>query len=675
MMTSPTLEDFFAPLILRAAHHSHRQLVCVDKDLATVLAGFDETQAPLIVGSAEHGLSWRQAQQKLGQECGHIVVEVNAQFNAEAFCAIVGCCRAGALIVLRIADGVEDMPPSVQRLLRCLSEDDSVAFHCHWQHRLPRERSVRPQTHSVTQKDAIAAVEKVVTGHRRRPLLLSADRGRGKSAALGMAAANLMMKKPRRIIVSSPSPAHASTLFHHLKATLQVDDAGQKIDYQGSQIRFIAPDVLLQDAPAADLLLVDEAAAIPLPIISQWLNQYSRVAIATTEHGYEGTGRAFTLRLKQMLDAEQPQWRTLKLTAPMRWADDDPVERTLNALFLLNGDDDLATERADMLETEWVKNVVIEPISRHQLYQDEACLRQLFTLLIAAHYQTSPNDLARLLDDDALLIFAGWRNDKLVAACVVSQEGGVDWQTCQAVVAGQRRIKGHLFSQSVAAHLGEAEVLRDRLWRVQRIAVSEPYRHQGVGRRLLAVVNQHAAEASVVGVGVSFGATASLTPFWFKQGFKPVKLGLKRDQASGCYSLQMIKPIQPLRWCDLALRLFRQSLPIQMLTSHQRMETDIAMSIIAGLPTTPLPEEVRQQLDGFVAGGVGVDAALSSLQAWLYHHIRCDGKKGENATLPILVSRILLGLPWSVVCTRYQLAGKKDAESRIRDYVHMHLTT
>ncbi|OOE48879.1 hypothetical protein, partial [Salinivibrio kushneri] len=93
------------------------------------------------------------------------------------------------------------------------------------------------------------------------------------------------------------------------------------------------------------------------------------------------------------------------------------------------------------------------------------------------------------------------------------------------------------------------------------------------------------------------------------------------------------------------------------------------------LPTTPLPEEVRQQLDGFVAGGVGVDAALSSLQAWLYHHIRCDGKKGENATLPILVSRILLGLPWSVVCTRYQLAGKKDAESRIRDYVHMHLTT
>ncbi|MPS30854.1 tRNA(Met) cytidine acetyltransferase [Salinivibrio sp. VYel9] len=674
MMTLPTLEDFFEPLILRAAHYSHRQLVCVDQDLATVLAGFGETQPPLLVGNTEYGLSWRQAHQKLGQECGHIVVEVNAQFNAEAFCAIVGCCRAGALIVLRIAALDNEMPPSVQRLLRCLSEDDSVAFNCHWLHRLPQQRPAKHQTHSVTQDDAIAAVEKVVTGHRRRPLLLTADRGRGKSAALGMAAANLMMKKPRRIIVSSPSPAHASTLFHHLKATLQIDDAGQHIDYQGSQIRFIAPDALLQDAPAADLLLVDEAAAIPLPIISQWLNQYSRVAIATTEHGYEGTGRAFTLRLKQMLDVEQPQWRTLKLTAPMRWADDDPVERTLNALFLLNGDD-VGSDQTDMLETGWVNDMVIEPLSRQQLYRDEACLRQLFTLLIAAHYQTSPNDLARLLDDDAGLIFAGWLNNKLIAACVVSQEGGLDWQTCHAVVAGQRRIKGHLFSQSVAAHLGLAEVLHDRLWRVQRIAVSEPYRQQGVGQRLLATVNKHAAEASVVGVGVSFGATAVLTPFWFKQGFKPVKLGLKRDQASGCYSLQMLKPIQPLKWCDQALRLFRQNLPIQMLTSHQRMETDIAASIIAGLPTAPLSEEVRQQIDGFVAGGVGVDAALSSLQAWLYHHIGGVRKNDENATLPILVSRILLGLPWSVVCTRYLLAGKRDAESRIRNYIQTHMTT
>lgn len=668
-MTSSTLQQCFADLIHSAVLRAHRQLVCIDYSLDFIVAAFDASATPLIIGHTEEGLSWRQARQKLGQECGHIVVEVGADFNAEAFCAIAGCCRAGSLILLRLAAPKEALPPSVRRVVRQLESDESVAFFLRHQVRRPTEVLPLPCQHEVRQENAIEAVKKVATGHRRRPLLLTADRGRGKSAALGIAVAQLVLNKPRKIVVSAPTPAHAATLFGHIKSSLGINTQGQIIDYQGSDIRYIAPDTLLQETPLADLLLIDEAAAIPLPMLSQCLHQYSRVAIATTEHGYEGTGRAFTIRLKQLLDAEQPQWRSLRLTAPMRWADNDPVERTLNSLFLLDVDQSESIFSEDERQAVMLDNIVVQRLSPSQLLMNEPLLRSLFALLLAAHYQTSPNDLARLLDDDSIIVWVGSVAGELVSACVINEECRLNAELSRAVVAGQRRLKGHLLSQSLAAHLGTPAILHQSLWRVERIAVAETYRHQGLGQQLIAAVAQAATNVDVSCLGVSFGATARLSQFWLKQAFEPVKLGLKRDQASGCYSLQMVKPIKRLAWLEDGVALFRHSLPIQWMTTHQVMEVDIVVAMMRFLSDKPLAGCIDQQIKGFIAGGVGVDASLASLQMWLRQHVNALPSHSGDTALYVLVSRVILGHTWSTVCARYRLTGKKQAEAMIRGYV------
>jgi len=48
----------------------------------------------------------------------------------------------------------------------------------------------------------------------------------------------------------------------------------------------------------AELVVVDEAAAIPITLVKKLLGPYM-VILSSTVHGYEGTGRSLSLKLIQ----------------------------------------------------------------------------------------------------------------------------------------------------------------------------------------------------------------------------------------------------------------------------------------------------------------------------------------------------------------------------------------
>ena len=152
---------------------------------------------------------------------------------------------------------------------------------------------------------------RVVTGHRRRPVVLTSDRGRGKSAAFGIAAAQLIQAGREHILVTGPRMRAAQAVLDHARSLLPRE--------RHQAIGFRAPDELLRDSPHADVLLVDEAAAIPAPLLEGLLKRYSRIAFATTVHGYEGTGRGFAVRFNRSLDRYSNSWKQLTLAAPIRW--------------------------------------------------------------------------------------------------------------------------------------------------------------------------------------------------------------------------------------------------------------------------------------------------------------------------------------------------------------------
>ena len=68
----------------------------------------------------------------------------------------------------------------------------------------------------------------------------------------------------------------------------------------------------------AELLIVDEAAAIPLPIVKQLLGPFI-VFLSSTVTGYEGTGRSLSLKLVNELRKQDAGSSIMYISFSLSW--------------------------------------------------------------------------------------------------------------------------------------------------------------------------------------------------------------------------------------------------------------------------------------------------------------------------------------------------------------------
>ena len=175
---------------------------------------------------------------------------------------------------------------------------------------------------TVDQANALLTfVDAIAEKTLRSTVALTAARGRGKSAALGVAIAAAIAHGYSNIFITSPSPENLKTLFEFVFKGFDALNYLDHCDYTIIQstnpdfnkaivrvnvhrqhrqtIQYIQP----QDSFAlgqAELVVIDEAAAIPLPLVRKLMGPYL-VFMASTINGYEGTGRSLSLKLIQQL--------------------------------------------------------------------------------------------------------------------------------------------------------------------------------------------------------------------------------------------------------------------------------------------------------------------------------------------------------------------------------------
>jgi len=449
--------------------------------------------------------------------------------------------------------------------------------------------------------DQAEVVRRLTRLRRRRPLVITADRGRGKSAALGIACARLLVKAeqqrqtPLDILVTAPRASSVAPVFERLAALLP-EGQGDERDFEapGGRVRFIAPDALT-DAVArgeaggpGSLLLVDEAAAIPAALLGEWLAAFPRLAFATTVHGYEGSGRGFALRFRRHLEAQTPQWQAIELRTPIRWADGDPLERAIDALLCLDAELPTVPKGARVSAPcpgQKLAELPCTTLDRDVLARDEAALRAIFGLLVQAHYRTTPADLRALLDAPATRISILGTSRAPLAVCVCVDEGGFDADLAERVLLGQRRPRGHLMAQSLAAHAGEAAALKAPSARITRIAVHPDWRRLGCGARLIQEAACQAEQAGKALLGASFGADPELLAFWQAQGFRPVRLGLTREAATGEHAAMVALALGEHNR-DLIERLsrrFERQLPGLLAFELTRLSPPLVLALLASV--------------------------------------------------------------------------------------------
>lgn len=412
-------------------------------------------------------------------------------------------------------------------------------------------------------KAVLTFVEGIAEKTLRSTVTLTAARGRGKSAALGIAMASAIAYGYSNIFITSPSPENLKTLFEFCFKGFDALGYEEHLDYDIIQsnnpafqkavvrvnvfrnhrqtIQYIQPtdyQVLSQ----AELLIIDEAAAIPLPVIKKLLGPYL-VFMASTINGYEGTGRSLSLKLfKQLREqsrgfaSEQARdgkvisrdgkdsksdgtnngsvggrvLREIQLSTPIRYSADDQVEKWLNMLLCLECSTPTNTSMSLLKGLSGPggcphpSNCDLYYVNRDTLFSfhpvSEAFLQKMMSLYVASHYKNSPNDLQLMSDAPAHHLFVllppitAANSQTLPDPIVVIQicmEGAISKKIAMQSLSRGIRQAGDLIPWVVSQQFQDDDFTSLSGARVVRIATHPDYTGMGYGKRAMELVEEY----------------------------------------------------------------------------------------------------------------------------------------------------------------------------------------
>ncbi|XP_012250606.2 RNA cytidine acetyltransferase [Athalia rosae] len=388
-------------------------------------------------------------------------------------------------------------------------------------------------------KALLTFIETISEKTLRSTVSLTAARGRGKSATMGLAVAGAVAFGYSNIYISSPSPENLNTFFEFVFKGFDALAYQEHMDYGLVQstnpefnkatirvnifrdhrqtIQYIHPTDV-NKLSQAELLVIDEAAAIPLPYVKSMLGPYL-VFLASTINGYEGTGRSLSLKLLQQLRTQTTgsnkhektshpgkdnhtigrQLHEITLEESIRYKPGDSVEQWLTELLCL----DAMTHAPVLSGCPPPDTCQLYYINRDTLFcyhkASEIFLQRLVALYVASHYKNSPNDLQMMSDAPAHHLFCllgpvDPNKKALPEILVVIQvclEGEISKSSIADGLGRGRRAAGDLIPWTIAQQYQDHDFPMLAGARIVRIATHPNYHGMGYGSRALNLLKQY----------------------------------------------------------------------------------------------------------------------------------------------------------------------------------------
>ncbi len=589
----------------------------------------------------------------LGGAFDAVVLDLHGGLDADVVGQVHGLVRGGGSLLLRMPSSPPVGPASLAvrphrpsdvctRLWSRL--EHLVATHCAVVPAAvcaptPVEASGTAEQRAVVQR----LVRSLTTGTATKTVL-TAERGRGKSSALGLAVREVLETDPdHRVVIAAPSAAAAA----------------QVLAFAG-HIELRRPEALRAGGPW-QTVIIDEAAQLPVPLLQQIVtaHPHAHIAMATTTAGYEGTGRGFVLRFLRWLRQQPGSVVEETLECPQRWSPDDPLEDFVRRLLVHDAAISPAPSR-------WGAPRPVR-LDRDALATDEPLLRSLFGLLVHAHYRTTPADLHRLLDAPNLSVHAMVQDGQVLGATLVAREGSLPRSVCADVAAGAYRLVGHALTETLVHHLGEIDAGSLRLARSVRIATHPDRRRMGIAREL--VDHVHRSER-VDAFGTLFGATRELMEFRRSLGYSLVRVGVSRGGRSGEPTAVMLRPVSP-RGHVLVHRVraaLSRDLPTQLARFQAEdplgLSPDLRDAFLHDLPApAPFTDHHRRRVvHAYLHHGLSFEASAGALCRTV------GGRRGDlsEATADLIEDRLFHRVPWATVAQRHGLGSVPAAMRALR---------
>ncbi|THH11570.1 hypothetical protein EW146_g7992 [Bondarzewia mesenterica] len=310
--------------------------------------------------------------------------------------------------------------------------------------------------------------------------LSSTEHGRGKSAALGLAIAAALAHRYSNIF-GMDALGYEEHLDYDIAQSTNPDfNKAIVLVNVFRQHRQIIQYIQPEDAHVlgqAELVIIDEATAIPLPLVRNLIGPYLGF-LASSINGYEGTGRSPSLKLIQKLRESTRPSLSKDVSLPSADATSSTKKFSRAAPLKARTPRDQAG-KSHPCELFYVSRDAL--FSYHPA--SEVFLQRMMALHVVSHYKNQPNDLQLMSDAPArhlfvLLLLIKDDESHLPEPLVVLQvalEGNINRQAIMDGLSRGLRASGDMVPWLVALQFQEGKFALMSGARVVRIATHPDY--------------------------------------------------------------------------------------------------------------------------------------------------------------------------------------------------------
>ena len=306
-------------------------------------------------------------------------------------------------------------------------------------------------------------------------------------------------------------------------------------------------------------------------------------------------------------------------------------------------------------------------LDRGALARDEPRLRQVFGLLVHAHYRTTPSDLTRLLDGPNLHVHVLEMDDEIVAVNLVAEEGALPPTLVADAASGRVRLQGQALADTLITHAGRPDAGGLRM--LLEASGSRSTRPCGASGSGAGSRMRCTASTSRTSLARSSGRRRRCSDSGVPRATCWCASAARGDR-TGEPAAVMVRPESDAAHeiVDSLRDALARNLPIRIdwMAAEAPLDPHLRASFAHGLPEAPpLPDSILDaELAGYLDGPRTSDSVAAALDA-LFSGPCGSAMSGQDRAL--VAARFGRRTGWAGVAEAAGLPGVRAAQRRLRE--------